>query len=458
MFDKKTFFKNLYFAFGAQTISLLLSILMSLFLPKLLTISEFGFWQLFLFFTGYVGVTSFGLNEGIYLNNSGKTEEDVNFSIINGQFRLLVINQLVILIVMLVLIFYIGESERSPIFQAVLLYMVLYNFANFFGYFYQSMNKTRIYSISVILDKLVFLCLVFYGIYNRHNDFEFFMYAYIFTKALSLTYLFFYSRHIIGTPIAKMDINFDWYKKNIKSGLPLMLSTIISLFIIGSGRYVSELKWGIETFAKISFAITITSFFMLFLNQLGMVIFPAIKSVENEYQRNIYVKINDVILVILPAVFLFLPLIEFFIGWWLPHYRDSFNFFKILLPVVIFDARMQLLGTPYLKIFRKERMLFVINLSAVLISLIGSLISAFLFNQVTLLLMTLVIAVATRSIITELYLGKLIKIKVLKSILTQLFFICLFYLIGDKTIFGYIVYSGVLLYYAYYKLYRRKLL
>ncbi|WP_249630235.1 hypothetical protein [Streptococcus uberis] len=68
----KSFKKNLLAAFSAQGVSLLISILMSLFVPKILGITEFSYWQLFIFYIGYAGFFHFGYNDGLYLKLGGK--------------------------------------------------------------------------------------------------------------------------------------------------------------------------------------------------------------------------------------------------------------------------------------------------------------------------------------------------------------------------------------------------
>ena len=52
---KKTALSNLLYSFFAQGISMCLSIMMSLLIPKMLGIEDFGYWQLFLFYINYVG-------------------------------------------------------------------------------------------------------------------------------------------------------------------------------------------------------------------------------------------------------------------------------------------------------------------------------------------------------------------------------------------------------------------
>ena len=57
---------------------MLVSAILTVFVPKLLRITDYGFWQLFMFYQGYIGVFHLGWNDGIYLQIGGKKYEELN--------------------------------------------------------------------------------------------------------------------------------------------------------------------------------------------------------------------------------------------------------------------------------------------------------------------------------------------------------------------------------------------
>lgn len=65
-----------------------------------------------------------------------------------------------------------------------------------------------------------------------------------------------------------------------------MTSTITGMLILGFGRFLVDLKWGIKEFAMISFAFMFVNFFLMFVNQVSIVLFPELK----RWERN---KIED---------------------------------------------------------------------------------------------------------------------------------------------------------------------
>ena len=95
--------KNIFFAFGSQGLQLLRSILVSLLIPKTLGIEEFGFWQLFIFYTQYSGFLHLGLLDGIYLREGGKHYKELDFRSLGAQFRIFLIWQFIIIIPFIIL-------------------------------------------------------------------------------------------------------------------------------------------------------------------------------------------------------------------------------------------------------------------------------------------------------------------------------------------------------------------
>jgi hypothetical protein len=102
----KRFAKNLTFAFTAQGISFLLSVLMSLLVPKMLGVEQFAYWQLFIFYSTYVGLFHFGLSDGIYLRYGGMELENLDKRRIGSQFKLMIAWQIIICLICLPIIVY----------------------------------------------------------------------------------------------------------------------------------------------------------------------------------------------------------------------------------------------------------------------------------------------------------------------------------------------------------------
>ena len=98
----KSLVKNAAIAFLAQGITLLISCITSLLVPKLLGVEEYGYWQLFVFYAGYVGFFHFGLNDGVYLLHGGESRDQIDKRSINSQFLVGSIFQLILCVATIV--------------------------------------------------------------------------------------------------------------------------------------------------------------------------------------------------------------------------------------------------------------------------------------------------------------------------------------------------------------------
>ena len=129
MKKKKVFFKNLIYAFSAQIISLLLSFIMSLIVPKILGVDKYSYWQLFLFYSSYVGFTTFGFSDGIYLRLGGKNYEDLDFRIIGSQIKLNMILQVFIVMIFWIIInIFVYDQSRKFVLILTSIFLIISNF------------------------------------------------------------------------------------------------------------------------------------------------------------------------------------------------------------------------------------------------------------------------------------------------------------------------------------------
>lgn len=100
---KRQIVKNISFSFCANLLSFLVSIFMVMFVPKFLSIDEYGKWQLFLFYMTYLGVFTFGWRDGIYLRYAGDKLENLNKSCFSGQIYSYVLLMIMVSLCMILL-------------------------------------------------------------------------------------------------------------------------------------------------------------------------------------------------------------------------------------------------------------------------------------------------------------------------------------------------------------------
>jgi len=85
----KQFMKNIIGAVGANVVRLMISVVLTLLLPKLMGQEEYSYWQLYLFYTTYLAYSSLGWCEGFTLKYGGAHYDALNKPLIVGQIWML---------------------------------------------------------------------------------------------------------------------------------------------------------------------------------------------------------------------------------------------------------------------------------------------------------------------------------------------------------------------------------
>lgn len=408
MKEKSAFLKNILYAFLAQGIALALSVFMSLIVPKVLNVEQYSYWQLFIFYIGYVGFFHFGLADGVYLRLGGCNYDELDYRELGGELRILFYIQVVLSVsIGIGVVFSDLLFERKYVIVLTIFYMIISNLSIFFGYVFQAVNQTRLYSLSVIWDRIIVIICFGILVYFRVADFYVYVLIYSLSKLSSLIYCIVKGWRIVFAAKASFQTSWKRVKEDILAGINIMIANIAGSLILGVGRMVVDQRWGIESFGKFSFSLSLTNFFLLFITQISMVLFPALRRVSDEKMKEAYVKLRFLVSVLLPCAFLIYVPMKMFLLNWLPAYEESLQYMVLLLPICTYDGKMQLLCNTYLKVLRKEKQLLRKNIMALTVSVALCLMSGYVFNDVTAVAASMVIAIAVRSVMSELYLSKL---------------------------------------------------
>lgn len=441
--NKIVFVKNILYAFSAQIISLALSFVMSLVVPKLLGIEEYSYWQLFLFYSGYVGFFAFGFNDGLYLKLGGKDYDDLDYSVIGSQIKLnILIQSFVLVIVVCISNVYITDARRFLIILATAVFAVINNLNAYLGYIFQAVNQTRKFSLSTIIEKAFFLIVVICMMFLSEKGFEPFVLLYILAKCVALIYSIYNGRKIVFSKKASLKIVASEMIKNMSVGINLMLANIASMLILGFGRALIDRVWGLNAFGRFSLAISLCNFFLTFITQVSMVLFPALRQSNDNQIEKFYYLSRDALSVAMPLIFFLYTPMRILMEIWLPDYTESFVILGFLLPLCTYDSKMNLLCNTYFKVYRKEEKLLKVNILAVIISGGMAIVGVYILKSLYFIVFGMVFSIAIRSIVSEFYLAKMMRNNILLDIVLESVVVLLY-------LFGLYRFSGIMAFLSY---------
>lgn len=399
--------KNTLVAILSQGIALCASLAMSLLVPKILGIVEYGFWQLFLFYTSYAGLLSLGAIDGLYLIIGGTERHAVDKRDVISQ---LVLSSLMVAIfsaaVATIFFFFVGEYSRRAVIVFSAAYAVMSHLVASFGYVFQAMNETKRYSYSVVVDKLSFLAPLLILIFLKVDSFEPYCIAYIASKFVALFYCVHELRDFISVGFLRIRAAIRNLYGSIKVGCKLMLANVSDMLILGVVRSLIDAVWGIEVFGKVSFSLSMVNFFILFISQASMVLFPALRQGNDDERRAFYRGVRDAMEVAFPGIYLLYYPMAAILVFWLPQYADSMLYFALLLPICVFNTKMDICCTTYFKVLRKEGLLLRVNLATVFASALLSVVGVYFIDSLEFMLIGAVTCIVLRSLWCERYLNK----------------------------------------------------
>lgn len=409
----KKLLRNISYSFTANVVSLVLSIFLIAILPKILGVEEYGYWQLYIFYISFVGFFGFGWIDGVYLRYGGNSYNELDKGLFSYQFRAIFLFEIVICLIISAFA-YLCVDEKDKIF---VIYMtgitcVFVMPKAFFTYVLLATNRIKEHSIIVVLEKILKTFGVVTIILIGVREYRYFVFADILATVFALGCSIFYCKEIFFYKVSRASIGIREIFYNITVGSKLMFANIASLAIVGIIRFGIEQFWGVSTFGKVSLTLSISNFFMIFINAVSVAIFPMLRKTSIDRLPEIYKIMRTALMVPLVGILLLYYPCRVFFEFWLPKYADSFDYMAILFPVCLYESKLSMLVYTYLKALRKENFLLVVNMISVFISFMLMYFSVYILHELNLAIVSIVLIIAFRCIVAEIYLAKLLRIKV----------------------------------------------
>ena len=446
--------ENITYTFTANILTMLISIIMTLILPKFLGVTDYSYYQLYIFFISYVGFFHFGWIDGIYLKIGGMEYNDLEKSNYVTQFWMLNLLEIIIAaIISIFALFTIKNIDKSFVLISTSVCGVITILRTYLLFILQSTNRIKEYAKYTRVDRFIYFALVIVFLFLGFKNYKIILYIDIFSKLVALVLCANKMKDIV---FGKLNISKNTLLEifeNISIGIKLMLANIASTLIIGVVRFGIQKNWDIETFGKISLTLNISNLLMTFINAVAVIMFPLLRRDEESNLPKIYVILRNTLMIFLYMMLIFYYPIKLILSTWLPQYADSLRYMALLFPICIYESKMSMLINTYLKSFRKEKSMLIINTISLILSLILTISSVFILNNLTLAILSIVFLLGFRCVIGELVLTKIMNILIykdiiLETVLTAIFIISSWFI---NNMFCSIIYTCFYLIYVFIK-------
>lgn len=427
----KEFAANFSFTLTSNIVSMLISILIVLIVPKLIGVNEYGYWQLYIFYSGYLGFFNIGWVEGIYLRYGGQNYANLNKNLFTSQFWSFFLYIIIAGSIIAIYSFlYIKDYDKQFIFEMLTVCLIFSVPRGFLLFVLESTNRIKEFSKLTILDRVIYCLIIVLMILFGIRDFKLLIISDIIGKFITLIFAMCICKEIVFSKMVPFKNNFIEILVNISVGIKLMFSNIASMLIIGVVRFGIEHKWEVRTFGKVSLTLSIANLMMLFINAVGIIMFPILRRTDEKKLQTIYITMRDFLMIILFGMLIIYYPLKVLMSVWLPQYAESLKYMSLLFPMCVFEGKMSILINTYLKTLRKEKLLLKINVLFLILSIITTLITTLFLGNLNLAIVSIAILLALRCAFAEYRLSKILVISLQKDIILELVMTLIFIIIG----------------------------
>lgn len=412
--------KNLVVSVLSQAISVLVSFVLGFIVPKFIDEYQYSYWQIYVLYVGYAGVFHFGLLDGLVLRYSQYDYDELDKTKFRSQFILMLSFTSILMVGSFLVSAFFTNSVTQELIILVAIGVVTKNVFSYTSYTFQLTNRISKYAIIVITQRvshvLITVILLFLGV----NDFLWYCIADLLGDVVAVSVGWLFNRGMYFGRCLSIKETFKECWLNISSGIFLRIAVMSAMLITGSARMIIQWHWGELIFGQVSFSFSVSNVFQTFIGATSTVLFPSLKRMSQDKLPNLYLRLRGYI-----SLLLFLILIFYFPGcWilelWLPAYADSLIYLGILLPIIIFSTKVNLLTNNYLKAYRKEKVMLIINISMVLLGIVLFALGAYVFNNLDFVLFSLVAVNMIYSVTSEIVVTRLIGKKFIKDFIVEL--------------------------------------
>ncbi|MDE6791047.1 MAG: hypothetical protein K2J61_04925, partial [Clostridia bacterium] len=284
----KKFATNVILSITAQIISLAVSFVLTLIVPKFIDEYQYAYWQIYVLYVGYVGVLHFGLLDGLVLRYSKYDYEELDKRKILSQLQILLtfITTLSGIAVIVALIAIGGASKIIIILVAV--GVITKNLVTYGSYMFQITNRISKYVIMIISQRLAYGLIVIILLALRVNNFYWYCIADLCGDCVGIIIAIIFNRGLFFGKLFPDKEALKELKLNISSGIILMMANWSAMLMIGGAKMIIQWRWDELLFGKVSFAFSVSNVFLVFVTAISVVLFPSLQRVDKDKLPSMY--------------------------------------------------------------------------------------------------------------------------------------------------------------------------
>lgn len=386
MNKSNSFSKDLLMVVLSNTVVLLSSILTGFVVPKMLGVTEYGYFKLFSLYLGYSSILHFGFVDGILLKYAGTSYKDLDKKLFRSYTRFYLISQIVISVIIIIISLITLSVKIRYIFVLLGIDVIFVNLTAYYQYISQATIRFKELSIRKVLLAVFKVVLVLGLLIVPYYFKNVTITALIYTGGLvfidlllTVWYAFTYKDISFGNTY-RFGVLKDKLIPIYKNGFIITISFQAAHLIFSLDRQFVSVLFDASTYGVYAFAYNLISLVTTIIGATSLVLFPHLKTMVKEDIIVSYGKaVSSLFIVSFASLLLYQPL-RYFIGWYLPDYIESLQYLKIIFPGLVLSSCISIIMFSYFRALDAHIQYFKICCMVLAISFILNLLVIKIFN------------------------------------------------------------------------------
>lgn len=385
---------------SGNLVKLVTSAILVVFVPLILGVNEYSYYQLFLFVGNYLSLVHFGMVDGVALRFGGERYADLPSGVLRAQFWMLAAYVSAVSICVFLVAQLVGGPEVEPVFVALLFWVPITVLRAFCQALVQATFRMKLFSYILVAEQAIFGVGIVVLLRLDWISLSSILLLEVFRALFAFILYLICCRDVVAIrrPFMVREASRDM-RASVASGFFVMSAFLVSALVVGVVRMGVGFRWGLEMFGQVSLVLSMTSFAVAFLTSAGVTLFPLLCRVDGITRGNTYRALSSLLWLGLPLGLCVGYGVQLIIAGLLPEYHVAAKYLPLLFPVFVFDGIMGILLIPFLKALRMERFLLVVNVVAVGLSVAWVGFSVLVVDSFELVLMGVPVVACARCVL-----------------------------------------------------------
>lgn len=364
--------KDILRVFSTNLIKTLSVLIVSFFVPSLLSLGQYADYKLFALYASYIGVLHFGFCDGIFLYYGGKTVEE-NRNLISREVSTISFFELLISAGFIIY----GVAASNQIIMLIGMDILPVIMITYFGMLYQAVGDfssySRMYNLSSLITFLSNALLVF--VIRKDNGYYFMISTVIVNWLIAGFALLTYKRKN-GFSIHKPDI----YKltRTMRGGILLTIGNMSYILFASIDKWFVKGLLTTDHFAYYSFTVQLLSALNMFITPIGLTLYSYFSRKKNEsFEFDLKTIIISLLFFMLGGVFV----IRFIIRNYIPKYQPAEAIIVILFLAQVFSLLNTSIYVNLFKTYNRQKKYFFNLMLIIIFSAVANAVFYFLLGK-----------------------------------------------------------------------------